>query len=263
MKPYILVMLVAASATVAAATTVVAQSRVARPETEAGKKRYAACVALTKSDPNKALARASAWRQRNGGLPADHCLALALVALRQYVDAAKELERIATAMAQPPNPLRPEILDQEGNAWLLAGDAKQAYGSFSAAVALAPENVEYVTDRARAAIALGDNGDAASDLTRALRYDPTRTNLYILRAETRRKLGQIGLAVEDANTALALDPNSVRALIERGILREDMGDKKGAEHDWLSVVRLAPNTAAAAEAQAHIQTLTLKPKAKN
>jgi tetratricopeptide (TPR) repeat protein len=262
-KPYILVLLATASAAMVAATMAAAQPRAAQPRTEAAKKRYAACIALVKSDPHKALSRASAWGQRNGGLPADHCLALALVALKQYADAAKELERIATAMAQPPNPLRPEVLDQEGNAWLLADNAKQAYGSFSAAVALAPEDADYLTDRARAAIALGDYGDAARDLTMALRYDPTRINLYILRAEARRKLGQIQLAVEDADTALALNPDSVRALVERGILREDLGDAKGAEQDWLSVVRLAPDTAAAAEAQAHIQTLALKPKAKN
>lgn len=258
MKAYILAILAAATVM----STAVVSSHAAETKTAAAQKRYGACVALTKSDANKALARASAWEHRGGGLPADHCLALALVALKQYADAAKELERIAAAMTTPPNPLRPEVLDQAGNAWFLAGDAKQAYGSFTAAVALAPQNVNYLTDRARAALALGDNADAARTLSMALRQDPTRTELYILRGEARRKLGKIKLAFEDADTALALDPTSVRALIERGILREDMGDDKGAEQDWLSVVRLAPNTAAAAEAQARIQTLAMKPKKK-
>jgi hypothetical protein len=52
--------------------------------TEADRSRYAACLALTRSDPARAIETAQAWRVENGGTGALHCLALAQFARRDY-----------------------------------------------------------------------------------------------------------------------------------------------------------------------------------
>src|SRR3712207_4381708 len=57
---------------------------------------YTACVALTESKPQEAFDRALAWRdKRNGGVPAEHCMALAVLELGHPIEAAVQLDAIA------------------------------------------------------------------------------------------------------------------------------------------------------------------------
>src|SRR4051812_17093095 len=88
---------------------------------EADAATYERCIKLAKQDPPAAQSLAQAWHERGGAHPADHCAAVALIGLRQYKEAATRLEALSQAMKTAPPGLRADVLDQAGQAWLLAG----------------------------------------------------------------------------------------------------------------------------------------------
>jgi len=216
---------------------------------------YASCVSRTQRAPEEALTEAQAWRDQGGGLAARHCLALALVALRRYSDAAKELEALAGDVADKNEATRIGVLGQAGNAWLLAGRPERARPLFAAAIALSPDDPDLRIDRARAAGSLGDFDAALSDLDYAFAVDPERDDALALRASARRRLGDRERALEDAEMALIINPNNTGALLERGILRFLAGDTDGARADWRRLIEAAPGTPAADAARANLKKL--------
>jgi tetratricopeptide (TPR) repeat protein len=219
---------------------------------------YQACVALTQKAPDDAFESAIAWRDQGGGFPAKHCVALALIALKQYAEAGNRLEELAKEMHAKAAPLQADVLDQAGNAWMLAGQTAHALAVFTAAVDIKPKNVDFLVDRARAYAEDSKYAEAARDLDQALRLDPERADALAFRASARRHLGNAAGAVQDAEAALAIDGNEVEALLERGILRRDAGNKLGARQDWLKILLLAPGTPVADVAQADLQQMDVK-----
>src|SRR5437016_11168929 len=79
---------------------------------EADAATYDRCLKLAKQDPAAAQRLAEGWHERGGAHPADHCLAMALVGLKRYRDAAGRLETLAQAMTKAPAALRADVLDQ-------------------------------------------------------------------------------------------------------------------------------------------------------
>ncbi len=240
----------------------------AAPSTD-GQGRYAACVAAASRTPETALDEALAWRDTGGGLPAEHCAALAQVALHRYQDAAERLDGLVAGIASgrylPPGSavnvedMRLDLLTQAGNAWLLAGKADAAYRDLAEALAdtapAAPRYVELLIDRARALAAMREYAAALDDLNRAARQAPDRADIFAFRAAAWRALGKDDQAMKDAETALLLDPDNPAALLERGNLRRIAGDADGARADWRRILDLAPDTPAAESARANIQRL--------
>src|SRR5258708_36065793 len=49
---------------------------------------YQRCMKLAQEDPLAARVLAESWEGRGGAHPADHCLAVALIGLKQYKEAA-------------------------------------------------------------------------------------------------------------------------------------------------------------------------------
>lgn len=219
---------------------------------------YRSCLALVNRKPDDAFEAASAWRDRGGGFPAKHCAALALVALRHYGDAAGRLERLAEEMQPKGDPLLPEVLGQAGNAWLLAGQHERAHGVFTSALAMRPNHVDLLIDRARASAALGRFAAAIPDLDRALGLDAGRAEAYAYRASARRQSGDMAGALADAEAALKIDPRELEALLERGILRAANGDRAGARADWMIVVMEGAGTPAGDAAQRNLERLDLR-----
>ncbi len=219
---------------------------------------YQACLTLTDHQPSEAFEAALAWHARGGGLPADHCAALALVGLKQYEEAASRLESLAQALDKTGSELTPAVLDQAANAWLLGNQPERAIGAADAALKLTPNVADYHTDRARAYAALGQYGDAAKDLDAAIAIDPKPAEAYGFRAAARRHLGDIKGALADANAAVARDPDAVGALLERGILQQSSGNKAAARQDWLKVLQLAPGSPAAAAARDNLERMDMR-----
>jgi tetratricopeptide (TPR) repeat protein len=216
---------------------------------------YERCMKLARDKPEAGRKRAQQWQESGGGHPADHCLAVALIALRQYKEAAGRLETLGQAMVRAPESLRAEVFDQAGEAWMLAGDPTRAYAAAGLALELRPDDPDLLLDRAEAAGAAGWYDKAVPDLDRVLTADPARVDALIYRAAANRALARLDPAFDDISQALALMPDSVPALLERGNIRSLRGDLEGARLDWQRVAVMSPNSSAASAARKNLERL--------
>jgi tetratricopeptide (TPR) repeat protein len=215
---------------------------------------YERCMKLARQNPGEARSLAQSWHERGGAHPADHCAAVALIGLKQYKEAAMRLEALAQAITSPAA-LRAEVLDQAGQAWGLAGDPVRAYAAAGAAVALEPNDLDLLIDRAQAAASAGYYDKAVTDLDHVLKADPSRVDALIYRASANRALDRLDAALADVEKAIARAPNSAPALLERGNIRRLKGDNEGARQDWERVGHLAPGSQADIAAKANIEHL--------
>ncbi|HZQ40467.1 MAG TPA: tetratricopeptide repeat protein [Rhizomicrobium sp.] len=220
---------------------------------ESASQRYQNCLRIANLDPARALAMATEWVKNKGGAPAEHCAAVSLVELKRYPEAAGRLDALGRAPAM--GNLRPEIFDQAGNAWMMAGDADKAVASFSNALTLSANDADLYADLARAQAMKKSWGEAEADLTEALRLQPRRPDLLVLRASARDAAGKFKEARQDADQALALKPAAPEALVERGEISKHVGDIAGARRDFESVVKITRNGEAADTARLELQEL--------
>ena len=179
---------------------------------------YSACLAVARTNPDVAGDTARAWQQRGGGAPARHCEAYALFALGRFADAAALFQSLATELSAATPGLQRDALIQAGQAWLLAGDAPRAIKAASAALAIAPDDADLLTDRAIARASAGQYWEAIDDLNRALELTPDRADILAFRASAYRHVGSLELAAEDAVRAIEINPLHVEALLELGMV---------------------------------------------
>ncbi len=213
---------------------------------------YNLCLARVQSDPSAALMLATSWAKASGGGAADHCAALALVALRRYDEAARKLDGLARSGFASDTALRTELYDQAGNAWMLAGQPDNAVSSFTSALNGDPANADLLTDRARANALQQNWAKAESDLSAALLVEPDRVDLLILRGSARHAMGRKADARADFDRALQVQPRNADALVERGVMRLEVGDTAGARTDWQATITAAPGSAAAERARQYL-----------
>lgn len=233
--------------------------RMPPPSAEDDAETYARCMKLARQQPEAAKSLADAWARRGGAHPAEHCAAVALISLGKYKQGATRLQALALAMTKAPTDLRADVLDQAGQAWLLAGDLVRAYAAAGEAVSLAPSDPEIMIDRAEAAAANGYLDRAVTDLDRVLTRDPNRVDALVYRAAANRELARLDPARTDIDKALALAPGSPAALLERGNIHRLQGDRDGASQDWEEIGRLAPGSPADMAARANIERLAKGP----
>ena len=219
---------------------------------------YVRCLKLAETNPPSAQVLAGGWAARGGGHPAEHCAAVALFRLGHYKEAATRLDALAHQMPKGPADLVAGVLDQAGEAWLMAGDPVRAYADCGAALILRPDDAAILVDRAQAAAAAGRYDKALGDLDRVLQRDPKSADALVYRAAAYRALGRLDPALVDADRAVSLRPHSLAGLLERGNIRRLKGDKEGARADWLEIRRLAPHSPEAAAAAANLQRLDAK-----
>ena len=222
--------------------------------------RYSRCLELAKSDPDNAYELALAWHDAGGGPGAIHCSAVALVQLKHYDAAATKLDLLARERDTGDADMRSQLLDQAGNAWLLAGQPENALASFSAAINLGNADADLLSDRARAYAMVKNWSGAEGDLTKALAKDQYRADLLVLRGSARHAMGKKAGALADFNQALDIDPHYADALVERGAMKLEAGDSKGASADWQIILATQPKSPAADEARQRIEQLELSQK---
>jgi tetratricopeptide (TPR) repeat protein len=215
---------------------------------------YRRCLDASNASPAAALADAETWAKAGGGVPADHCAALALVSLRRYAEAGARLDRLAGLRDAQSAEFRVSLFDQAGNAWLLAGDGARAAQSFSNALTLSAGDADLFADLARAQAMIRNWHEVDLDLNAALQISPRRADLLVLRASARRALKHYDEARGDIETALKLKPGDGDALVERGLLRKEMGDMGGARRDFQAALQNARGPAAA-EAKENLDAL--------
>jgi tetratricopeptide (TPR) repeat protein len=216
---------------------------------------YQGCVAAIETNPTEAFERALAWRSQGGGMQADHCAALALIALDEPGEAASRLDMLARRSDAGTLADRARLLGEAGNAWLLAAQPANAEVAFSAALKLAPRDADLWTDRARARAAQMNWDDAEADLTSALTFNTRQAEIFVLRATARRAQGNKVGHKFDVDAALALNPDYPDALVERAIIKLEARDIPGARADFVRVLQLAPESPAADVVRSHIEAL--------
>ena len=218
---------------------------------------YEACMTLTREWPEEAYHSGLNWYKHGGAIPARHCVAVALLKLRQYAEAASRLERLAIDLGTARTALLSGILMQAGQAWYLAGRSDKAFNLQSKLLDLVPGDAELWVDRAVTLMDLEKYDAALSDLNEAIRRNPDQTEAHIYRAVTLRWLDRLEDAERAIDIVLERAPFNPAALLERGILRQYRGDFDSARSDWLQVIRLAPDSDAAATARGRIEEMDL------
>jgi tetratricopeptide (TPR) repeat protein len=216
---------------------------------------YNRCLADSGANAAAALADAEAWTKSGGGVPAEHCAALALVTLKRYAEAGTRLDKIAGGREKLDVAFRVALFDQAGNAWLLAGDGARAVQSFSGALALSAGDADLFADLARAQAMRRDWQEVILDLNAALQLSPRRADLLVLRASARRALKRYQDANADIEAALKLRPGDGDALVERGLLRRQLGDLGGARRDF-EAAQKSGSANAAAQAKENLEDLS-------
>jgi tetratricopeptide (TPR) repeat protein len=225
-----------------------------------GPQRYNLCLALAQKDPQTAYDKSSIWRGRGGMMYAAHCQAVALVGLKRYAEAAQKLTTLAHDKVDAA--VRVQLYIQAGNAWMMAEQPGNALPLLSDALEISPDNIDALTDRARARAMSRDWNGADTDLTLALSHDPTRADLYVLRSSARHALGRKDEARADIDRALDLVPGYAEALVERGGMKLEAGDRAGAQADWEDVLKKSPPGDATESAKARLEAMGVKPPAK-
>ena len=218
-------------------------------------RRYAQCMEEAGTNPDSAFDIAMTWTYEGGGFPARHCAATALMALEHYGEAATRLEQLAEDMLGAEARLRPEVLRQAGQAWMLHGDLNRSIATYDTALQLEPGNRAAMVDRSTVLALAGKYWEAIDDLNAAIDIDPKDVDTLVMRASAYRFLRNAELAMADLERALALDPDDIGALLERGNLRRLIGDDDGARADWIRVLQIDPESVPADAARANLEKL--------
>jgi tetratricopeptide (TPR) repeat protein len=217
------------------------------------KLRYDDCLSQAGLNAPMAFASATKWISERGGAPAEHCAAVALVGMKRYDEGASRLDSLGQAPGM--GALRPQLFDQAGNAWMLAGDTGKAVASFQSALALSASDPDLYADLARAQAMDDDWPAVESDLNAALAIQPRRPDLLVLRASARDAQNRFADARSDAEAALQIAPRSPDALVERGSIERDMGELKTARADFLAAMTLNPSGETRDAAQRNLAAL--------
>lgn len=216
-------------------------------------RQYADCMGLAPVEPRKALALAKGWRLRGGGAPSRHCGAVALLELGHYEEAARRLEDIAEDGGDPRAiRLRPTLLGQAANAWLLAGETERALKALNRALGIRPDDADLLVDRGVTLSELRRYRAAVADFDRALTVAPGRAEAFVFRATARRALAELVRAEKDANSALDIDPGNTPALLELGIILRLRGDTPGARRAFRKAAANGADADAAEIAHRHL-----------
>jgi tetratricopeptide (TPR) repeat protein len=221
-------------------------------------RKYQDCMSQAQSVPKQALKQAMAWEKDGGGDAAQHCVAASYMGLKQYDDAAMELERIAETMPQVKAPIMAQLFGQAAEAWLHMGKTDRALADINQGLKLAKNNVDLLVFRATIYGNQDKYFDALDDLNAAYDLSSDRGTILVMRATAYRKLEQPDLAKDNIDLALKADPNDPDGLLERGTQRALAGDKDGARQDWMRTIELAPDSPAADDARADLADLDVK-----
>ena len=242
------------AATLLTSVPLTVQAAVGEARAPSDSAHYRNCLSATNLNPAAALSDAESWAKSGGGVPAQHCAALALVNLKRYAEAATRLDHIAADRGVPDMSFRVALYDQAGNAWILAGDGAHAVQSFQAALALSAGDADLFADLARAQAMRHDWHEVDLDLNAALQLSPRRVDLLVLRASARRAMEHYAEAQSDIALALKLKPGDSNALVESGLLRKQLGDLGGAKRDFQAALKTASGETAA-QAKENLEAL--------
>jgi tetratricopeptide (TPR) repeat protein len=234
-----------------AALILVVLSLPARAETP--EQLYARCMELARADAEAALALARTW----AGPSARHCEAVALMGLQRYSEAAARFRHLAM---EGEARLKPDMLAQAGQAFMLDNQPEEAEAVLGEALALRPDDAALLIDRGVALAEQFRYAAAVQDFDAALARTPNNADALLFRAAALRKLDRLKRAMKDVEAALVIRPRSPDGLLERGILKRLTGDRYGARADWQAILTDWPDSVAAEAASVNIYLLDNPPE---
>lgn len=218
--------------------------------------RYRDCLALTRTEPARAVAQAQAWLGSGGRIEAAQCLGLAWSGQGKWTDAATAFETAARDAEVRQDRRRGELWVEAGNAWLAAGDAARARKALEAALAtrlLIPAlEGEVHLDLARAAAAADDLAAARTQIDKGLALVPGDAFGWYLSAALARKAKDLPLAREHIARAVSLAPDDAAILLEAGNIAGLSGERDAALGLYARAARAAPDSDAGKAAKAAI-----------
>jgi Tfp pilus assembly protein PilF len=153
------------------------------------------------------------------------------------------LAQLAAEIAKQ-QPARPEFYVELGEAWLNAGNPRQAVAAFEQALKRAPDSSVALVDLAGALTQSGQNARAIEVLKQGLAVGLSDPLLWY----------QLGLASHDSAAfakAVALDPDMAEAHNELGELLAGTGDLRKAESEFREALRIEPDMPTAQSNLAH------------
>jgi tetratricopeptide (TPR) repeat protein len=208
--------------------------------------RFANCVALTESDPARALDEAGAWKIAGGGVLARQCEGLAYSSQKRWMPAALAFEQAARIAEREQDGRAARLWVQAGNATLAGNDAARARAQFDAALAsqtlTGAEAGEVHLDRARASVALKDDARARLDLDSAKKLVPQDPLAWLLSATLARRTGDLDRARADIAEAARLAPDEAAVAVEAGNIAMLSGATDAARTAWQAAVRASPDS---------------------
>jgi len=256
-RPIILLSAIFFAGVAAAPESSAQLGQILTPQSTAARE-YAACMAIARSNPKAAHESALAWRKKGGGDAAIHCIAVSLLGMGQYSQAARMLEELA----DQPNPGRPDLraglYGQSANAWNIAGRPQTAVRLLSKAIKLQPDNLDLLIDRSIAHAGLGKYWKSLDDLNLVIEKAPDYVDALIFRASAWRKVGTLDLAEQDIIAALALKPDDPDGLLERGLIRKAQGEIAAARQDWLRVLEISVKGPLTEAAQRNLESIDVR-----
>ena len=220
---------------------------------------YAACLDMAKKKPEAALERAKKWWDSGGNIGPRHCIAVALIAQENYVQAGKILEDLANDAKPEVASLRGDLFNQAGQAYYLAGNFDKAIPLYTQALLTKPRDVDFLIDRAVARDEFGQHFEAIDDLNLAIEIAPDRPEAWLYRANAYRHVNSLDLALEDAERAVTLSKHSPEALLERATIKSLRKDSAGARADLQTIVKLAPKSIQGQEAAKRLKATPAAP----
>lgn len=214
--------------------------------------RFETCVALTETDPAKALDEAAAWRVVGGGVLARQCTGLAYVAQARWAPAATAFEQAAREAEATQDGRAALLWVQAGNAALAGGDYAKARQFLDAALARGQLTGDLLgetwLDRGRASAALGDTKAARADLDKATELVPADPLGWLLSATLARKTGDLARAQLDIEQAMNRSPDDSSVALEAGNIALASGSTNAARVAWQAATMLQPGSPAAQSA---------------
>ena len=135
--------------------------------------------------------------------------------------------------------------------------------AFDTAVHVNPDLPSAWNNRGVARVRLGDLEGAVLDYTEAMRLAPNDAEFVFNRANAYAAGGNLPAALKDYTAATTLRPDYAQAFYNRGTVRAVAGDRKGAVEDWRFAATLErdPWTRAAMERGAPVEGVYALPGA--
>ncbi len=223
------------------------------------------CLIEVRSDPEAAIASASAWLDGLAGTARgapQQCLGFAYMSLSRWEAAAGAFVAARDARLVDDKVGRARLGAMAGNAALAGARGEAALVLFTQAQADAAAASDeemagsIAADRARALVSLERNLDAAQALASARELTQQNATVWLLSATLARRMEDLESARGWIAIAAALDPINPAVRLEAGVIAVLGGSDDAAISSFQSVIDTEPQSPEAATARIYLGQLT-------